>query len=81
MNPTQSESDLRLKVQKAIMEHARTREYGIDVMEQNGVITLKGNVPSREVSQTAEDIASGVFGVRGVLNELGISEVNETRSR
>ncbi|MEW6401057.1 MAG: BON domain-containing protein [Chloroflexota bacterium] len=79
MNPNLS--DLHMKVQNALLEHPRTREYGIDVLEQNGVITLKGNVPSREVSQTAEDIAAGVFGVRGVINELEISEVNETRNR
>jgi len=74
-------SELQHKVQKALMEDARTREYGVDVFEQNGVITLKGTVPSREVSETAESLAKDVFGVRGVINELEVSTVNEPHHR
>lgn len=79
MNPIHSE--LHLKVLEAILDHPRTRDHAIDVLEQNGVITLKGHVPSREVSEIAEKVASDVYGVRGVINELEISAVNETGNR
>jgi hyperosmotically inducible protein len=74
----QKMSNLQLKVQRAILEDARTREIAIEVLERNGVITLKGVVPSREVSEIAESLASDVFGVRGVINELEIAIVKET---
>jgi len=74
-------SDLHLKAQKALMEDRRTREYGIDILEQNGVITLKGSVPSPEIREAAEDVATAVFGVKGVINELEVDTINETRNR
>jgi osmotically-inducible protein OsmY len=74
-------SELQHKVQTAITSDPRTREYGIDVLEQNGVITLKGTVPTREVSDTAESLAAEVFGVRGVINELEVTTRGETNRR
>ncbi len=70
-------SELHFKVEQAIMDNPQIREYGIDILEQNGVITLKGTVPTHEVSETVESLAKNVFGVRGVINELEISTSNE----
>lgn len=66
-------SELHSKVQTAILDDPRTREHAIEIIEQNGVITLKGTVPTYEVSEAAESLAKDVFGVRGVINELQIS--------
>lgn len=71
-------SELHQKVQEAIAQDPQTREYGIDILEQNGVITLKGTVPTREVSETAESLAREIFGVRGVINELEVSPSGAT---
>lgn len=67
-------TDLQLKAQKAILDNPRTKEHGIEVLDENGVITLQGSVPSREVSDTAEKVVENVFGVVSVINELEIQE-------
>lgn len=37
-----------------------------------GVVTLKGSVPSQVVADRAVELAGGVAGVKGVLSELAI---------
>ena len=61
-------------VQTALMQDRLTGEYGIEVLDNNGVITLKGIVPSREVSERAEAVARDVAGVQGVINELELGD-------
>jgi osmotically-inducible protein OsmY len=63
---------LQNEVQKAILDDSHTREHGIETLEDNGVITLKGSVPSVEIGQTARKIAAKVPGVAGVINALEI---------
>jgi osmotically-inducible protein OsmY len=65
-------TDLKLEVQRAISDDSRTREHGIEVLESNGVITLKGQVPSVKVFKRAKTIALNVPGVAGVINALEI---------
>jgi len=60
------------EVQAALLQDAHTREYGIEVMDNNGIITLKGVVPSREASERAEMITRDIAGVQGVINELDV---------
>jgi osmotically-inducible protein OsmY len=67
-NPTSTY--VQQEVQTALMQDQLTGEYGIEVLDSNGVITLKGVVPSREVSERAEAIARDIAGVQGVINEL-----------
>lgn len=58
------------EVQTALMQDQLTGDYGIEVLDSNGVITLKGVVPSREVSERAEAVTREIDGVQGVINEL-----------
>lgn len=53
-----------------LMQDSLTGEYGIEVLDNNGIITLTGVVPSREVMERAEAIARDVAGVQGVINQL-----------
>lgn len=69
-----TKTDLQLAAQKAILDNPRTREHGIETLDDNGLITLKGTVPSYEVSETAEKVVERVFGVASVLNELEIQD-------
>jgi len=64
-------TDLQLAAQKAILDDPRT---GIEVLDDNGVITLRGNVPSRDVHKAAEKIVKDVSGVISVINSLDIQE-------
>jgi osmotically-inducible protein OsmY len=56
------------------MQDSLTGEYGIEVLDNNGIITLTGMVPSREVMERAESIVRDVEGVRGVINQLEIGD-------
>ena len=71
-NPTSTY--VQQEVQTALMQDQLTGEYGIEVLDNNGVITLKGVVPSREVSERAEAVARDVAGVQGVINELELGD-------
>jgi len=65
-------TDIQLDVQTALMQDAQTQDYGIEVIDNNGIITLKGVVSSLEASERAEIIARDTDGVRAVFNELAV---------
>lgn len=52
---------------------ARLADAHIRVVSFNGVVLLVGQVPSQELRQMAEDVASEVRNVRRVLNELTVA--------
>lgn len=64
--------DLQHQVQDTLMEDAHMRDYGIEVLDSNGVITLRGTVPTVEARERAEALARGVAGVTSVINELDV---------
>jgi osmotically-inducible protein OsmY len=63
-------NDLRERVQKALNEDPRTREAAIEVLNENGIITLSGIVPHPKTSDAAESIVHGIDGVVSVVNEI-----------
>ena len=65
-------TDIQLDIQTALMQDPETQDYGIEVIDNNGIITLKGVVPSVEASERAEIIARDTDGVRAVFNELAV---------
>jgi len=67
MNETTT--DLQTRVQRALMDDSRTREYGVEVLDNNGVIILRGIVLAREASTSVETVAREVDGVVSVINE------------
>lgn len=69
-------NDLQLKAQQTISGDPRTKEHEIEALEENGVITLRGKVPSEEVSLAAEAILDEMLGIAHVINELHV-EVEE----
>jgi len=73
-------TDLKLEVQEAILDHPETRKHGIEVLDDNGVITLTGSVPSREISDTAEQIVEKLRNVVSVINQLDVRPKTEIRS-
>jgi osmotically-inducible protein OsmY len=70
MNETTA--DLQTRVQRALMDDSRTKEYGVEVLDNNGVIVLRGIVPSREASTAVETVARAVDGVVSVINETDV---------
>ncbi len=47
---------------------------GIQIEVKDGVVTLRGNVPSQELIDEAVRITREVYGVRGVRNELRVGQ-------
>jgi osmotically-inducible protein OsmY len=68
----QTISDLRNQVQAAFSQDDLLEEVGIEILDSNGVITLRGAVPSREARERAEAIAREVDGVTSVINEIDV---------
>lgn len=70
MNETKT--DLQTKVQRALMDDSRTKEYAVEVLDNNGIIILRGAVPSREANAAVEMVAREVDGVVSVINETDV---------
>jgi osmotically-inducible protein OsmY len=66
------ENSLQLQVESALLQDRLTQDFGIEVLDSNGVVTLRGVVPSREVRDRAEAIVRTVVGVTNVINELDV---------
>lgn len=66
-------NELQKKVQDAIMESDAFKEgWDLSVLVNNGVITLRGAVPSKKYVELAESIAKKQEGVVSVINEMDI---------
>lgn len=70
----QTLSDLQLKAQTTLLEDDRTRKHGIEVIEEDGTIILKGSVPSRKVKKFASSILRKMRGVAKVENKLEVKD-------
>ena len=70
MNETRT--DLQARVQRTLMDDSRTKEYAVEVLDNNGVIILRGAVPSREASTAVEMVTREVDGVVSVINETDV---------
>ena len=66
------ENTLQLQVESALLQDRLTQDYGVEVLDNNGVVTLRGRVPSREVRDRAEAIVRSINGVTNVINELDV---------
>jgi len=66
-------NDLAKKVQDVLMESDAFKEgWDLSILENNGVITLRGAVPSKKYIELAESIAKEQDGVISVTNEMDI---------
>lgn len=66
-------NELAQKVEDAITKSNAFKEgWDISVIENNGVITLRGAVPSKKYLEFAEKIAKEQEGVISVTNEMDI---------
>ena len=74
---TQFGQPIERRVLDALRANDRTRELAIDVVGRQGVITLKGTVPSEEARAIAESIAERQEGVEEVINDLNVEKDDE----
>jgi hypothetical protein len=64
-------SEARERVQRALDEHPSTARAGIQVIDREGILELRGKVPNAGVRVTASAVARAVPGVGPVRNLLG----------
>ena len=64
--------NLQHQVQDALTEINEMRGARIDVLDNNGIVTLTGVVPNNDARERAESIARGMEGVMSVINELHV---------
>jgi osmotically-inducible protein OsmY len=64
--------DLQHQVQAAFMDDPDVQDYDIEVLDNNGIITLRGSVPTRAARDRAEAIVRDMDGVVNVINELDV---------
>ena len=64
--------DLQTTIQRTLMNDSRTKDYGVEVLDNNGVIILRGAVPSHAARDTIEAIVREVNGVITVNNEIDV---------
>ena len=64
--------DLQHQVQEALAEINELRGAQIDVLDSNGIVTLRGIVPTVDARERAEAIVRAMNGVTSVINELDV---------
>ena len=61
---------IREKIESALINDSRTQEETIEVINNQGIVTLVGRVKSEDVAQAAEELAEEQDGVIKVINSL-----------
>ena len=64
--------NLQHQVQMALTDDTHLRDHNIEVLDSNGVITLRGTVPTVEARERAEALVREMAGVTSVINELDV---------
>ncbi|MBN1260134.1 MAG: BON domain-containing protein [Anaerolineae bacterium] len=59
----------------ALNTDGRTAGYGIEALEEDGVVTLTGTIPSTNVEAAAVEIAGNLPGVQQVISDLEVADV------
>jgi osmotically-inducible protein OsmY len=61
------------KLQEKIQENEGIKnDWGVEVFEENGVVTLSGSVPSEETYNKVEKFVRQQEGVKEVINEMDL---------
>lgn len=71
----QTDEDLGQNVVDALKSDAETADLDLRVLVRDGVVTLRGKVPSLDDSDAAEEVAGRVPGVREVHDETDVEAV------
>ena len=70
-----------MKAQKAILDNPLTKKHCIEVLEEGGVVTLKGSVPSRKIKEMAAVVLREISDIKRVVNNLQVNDDHEILER
>jgi osmotically-inducible protein OsmY len=62
--------ELVQRVQDALAKDPRTEDLIVEVVDEGGIVTLTGTVPSHDAREAAEKVARQQDGVIEVVNDL-----------
>jgi len=65
---------LKEKLDELFLQDPHLADYPVEVLNNNGMVTLTGTVPTRELSEAAEKIAKQTDGVISVINDIVIDK-------
>ena len=68
-----NDDNLKKKVEENLVRDNDLSKYPIDVLDENGVITLAGEVPTQELARSADRIARETEGVISVISNIVIN--------
>jgi hyperosmotically inducible protein len=71
---TLKQADVAKRVQDALAQDPRTEDLILDVVDENGIVTLTGTVPSHDARDAAEEVARQQEGVLEVINDLKVDD-------
>ncbi|HVZ34871.1 MAG TPA: BON domain-containing protein, partial [Polyangiaceae bacterium] len=74
-----TDADIRQAVQHELREDRRISEPGLNVVVDEGIVTLTGEVSSWGKRQAAQEAAHRVGGVLDVANEIRVKPPNSAR--
>lgn len=64
--------DLQHQVQAAFTDDREMQDYDIEVLDNNGIVTLRGTVSTHAARERAEAMVRDMNGVVNVINELDV---------
>lgn len=64
--------NLQHQIQAAFLDDPEMNDYGIEVLDSNGIVTLRGAVPTRAARDRAEELVRNMQGVTSVINEIDV---------
>jgi osmotically-inducible protein OsmY len=67
-----NDDNLKTKVEENLASDNDLSRYPLDVLDENGVITLAGEVPTQELARSADRIARETEGVESVISNIVI---------
>jgi osmotically-inducible protein OsmY/uncharacterized protein YrrD len=71
-NVLDTDTAIKTRVVHALLSDPRTSVAVIEVINEQGIVTLKGAVDSAEIREAAKEIAAGQSGVLSVVNALEV---------
>jgi osmotically-inducible protein OsmY len=71
-----TDREMRLHVESALDWEPSVEATAVGVTVTDGIVTLRGDVGTYREKQTAERVVLGVYGVKGVANDLVVRPVN-----
>ncbi|UCH81839.1 MAG: BON domain-containing protein [Nitrospiraceae bacterium] len=70
--PAAADKEIQTYIKKVLSRHSSIDATRFDVMAKEGIVSIKGTVPSYWDKIKAEEFISSVTGVREIINELAV---------